>query len=196
MSNPYQGRWRWWYSAIADWMIRNPGGSMRECAAELNKAYATICFIASTDLFKDYLAQRKAEWQEGHDAALRSKLTRVAESSLDAILERVQKQGDKVPIDFLTEVATSSLDRLGFGPKKDPPSVNVQVNNLNQPVVLPSVSPLALEEARAAMRRVESQRAEVPMLELVGGVVEAEAPAGESEAELEIEAIDVSDVPE
>ena len=127
--NPYQGRWRWWYPGIADWIIRNPEGSLQDCAAELQKAYGTIAFIVRTDMFQEYLAQRRAQWQKEHDFTIVAKVTRVAERSLDLLLDKMEKQADKIPMQLVTEVATSALDRLGYGPKQQGANVNVNVNN-------------------------------------------------------------------
>lgn len=158
--NPYEKRWRWWYSAIADWMIRNPGRPLKECALELKKADNTIYAIVSTDLFKDYLAKRKAEWSRDHDEVLRSKLTNVAELALDAVSDKLTKQRDKIDLPLLTTLLESSLDRLGFAPQTGPA---LQFNQFTQDnstrvVQLPgSVTALALEEARFALRAAQSQ---------------------------------------
>lgn len=151
------GRWRWWYSSIADWMIRNPGGKLCDCAKELNKNQNTISMIANSDMFRDYLAQRKAEWRETHDFAILSKVTAVAEKSLDTLLTQLEKKGDQVPVQVMAEIATSTLDRLGYGPKQQPGvQVNVQQNDNRVQV---AVGANELLEAREAMRRAESRRA-------------------------------------
>lgn len=178
-SNPYEGRWRWWYSSIADWMIRNPGGHLKDCAAELRKSENTIYYITSTDLFKDYFAQRRAEWQKDHDFTIRSRLTDVAEKALDAISEKLDKQRDKVELPLLTELLTSSLDRLGFAPATGP---MVQVNQYNQDnsqkvVQLPgSVTATALDEARMALRAAQSQRLSPSPQSVLGAGKGAEPP--------------------
>jgi len=173
--NPYQGRWRWWYSAIADWMIRNPGGLMKDCAAELGKAESTISFITNTDLFRDYFAKRRAEYQRDHDFTIAHKLTEVAELALDATIEKLKKQRDKVDLPLLTDLMGSSLDRLGFAPKQGP-TVQI-INETNNTVQLPnSVTAEALEEARMAMRQVEATYQRLPA---GGGVGKGVEPPGE-----------------
>jgi uncharacterized protein len=156
--NPYQGRWRWWYPGIADWIIRNPEGKLQDCALELQKAYTTIAFIVRTDLFQEYLAQRRQQWQKDHDFTIVAKVTRVAERSLDLLLDKMEKQADKIPMQLVTEVATSALDRLGYGPKTSGAAVNVNVNNGQQVVMMP-ISAAALEEARDAIREAEKKKA-------------------------------------
>lgn len=160
-NNPYEKRWRWWYSAIADWMIRNPGGSMQDCARDLDRGYNTILMITNTDMFRDYLNTRKAEWRAAHDFGIVDKLTRVAEGSLDLILDNMKKKGDQIPMKMLNEIATGTLDRLGYAPASTPAvQVNVdQRDQRKQVLVTTPVSPAALEEARDALRLAEQRRA-------------------------------------
>jgi hypothetical protein len=159
--NPYEGRWNWWYSSIADIMIRDPSITKAAIALELDKSATTISFIVNTNLFQDYLAQRKEEWRKQHDHAILSKLTRVAELSLDSVAEHLEKKKDQVPLPVAVEAMTSALDRLGYGIKQQP-AVSVQVNQDNsrtQTVVIEGVSATALEEARTALRVAEGKRA-------------------------------------
>lgn len=163
-SNPFEGRWKWWYSAIADCMIRHPEWELRDIAKHLDKHPNTISLIARTDVFKTYLAQRKDEWKQTHDFSLASKLNDVAEKGLGAISDILDKQKDKVPMKFLQEVTLGALDRLGYAPNQTP---GVQVNNYNavtsQPVVVP-VPMAALEEARDALRLAERRRGETLLI--------------------------------
>lgn len=153
----HPNRWRWWYSSIADWMIRNPGGTIVDCAKELNKHANTIGFIMKTDLFQDYFAARRAEWIRDHDFELRNKLTKVASLTLDATAEKLEKQRDKIDLPLLTDLLSSSLDRLGFAPAAVP---SVQINQIGDnrtQVQLPgSVTASDLEEARMVLRAVQA----------------------------------------
>jgi hypothetical protein len=173
--NPYQGRWRWWYPGIADWIIRHPDGKLEDCAKELGKSYGTIAFIVRTDLFQEYLAQRRAMWQKEHDFSIVAKVTRVAEKSLDLLLDKMERQADKIPMQLITEVATTSLDRLGYAPKPQN-AVNVNVNTGTQ--VMMAISPAALEEARDAIRQAEEKRKleDRNTLDLIPDETASEAP--------------------
>lgn len=151
-------RWRPWYVAIADWQLRHPGGLMQDCAAFLGKSPTTLSIIVNSDMYKDYFAQRRAEFTKEHDFNLTHKLTQVAEKSLDILLEKIDTQKDKIPIKNITELATSALDRLGFAPKPPAAQVNVNVDARSQSVVMAPISPEALEEARDALRSVENQK--------------------------------------
>jgi hypothetical protein len=177
--NPFEGRWRWWYSAIADWMIRNPGGKISDCAIELKKGSNTISAIINTDMFQTYYVRRREEWQREHDYILRQKLTGVAISALDSVQENFTKKGDQVPMKLAAEIVTSSLDRLGFAPKNGP-SVAVDLRTQNNVVQLnSSVTPQILEEARMALRMVEQSRIIGP------GATEVQQLSSAIEAEVE-----------
>ncbi len=161
-SNPFEGRWRWWYSSIADWMLRNPGGKIQDCATELKKSSNTISAIINTDLYQTYYARRREEWQRDHDFVLRSKLTGVAISALDSVQEQFTKKGDQVPMKLAAEIVQSSLDRLGFAPKNGP-QVAIDARSQSNTIQLnSSVTPQILEEARMALRMVEQQRLNGP----------------------------------
>lgn len=143
-------------------MIRDPSTKIQDIAAELAKSPNTISMIVNTDLFQEYLSRRKEQWRKEHDFAILSKVTRVAELSLDSVAEQFEKKKDQVPLGMAVEAMTSALDRLGYGPKQAP-TVAVQVNDNSsrtQTVVVQGVGASALEEARAALRLAESKRAE------------------------------------
>lgn len=155
--NPYNGRWRQWYVDIADWMISHPGGELTQCAKDLGRHLNTISFITRSDIFRDYYAQRRADHAARLDEGMRAKLTGVAEKSLDVILTKLEKQGDQIPMKFVTELATGALDRLGYAPAT--PGVSVNIDQRDQRVVQVAVDASALTEAREAMRAAEEKRA-------------------------------------
>jgi hypothetical protein len=155
--NPFNGRWRQWYVDIADWMITHPGGTITDCAKGLNKHFNTISYIVRSDTFQHYYSQRRAEHSARQDEMMRAKLTGVASKSLDVILDKLNKQGDQIPMKFVTELATGALDRLGYAPAT--PGTSVNINTGTQSITQVTVSAEALAEARDAMRAAEEKRA-------------------------------------
>ena len=149
------GRWRFYYPAIADWMLEHPGGKIADCAKFMNRSPTTIGYVINSDMFQEYFRQRRAKWSEAHDNIILGKTTKVAEAALDLMFEKLEKQGDKIPMQLVTEVATSTLDRLGYAPRK-PAEVQVNVDNSDKrTVVINSVTIEALAEAREALRIAE-----------------------------------------
>jgi hypothetical protein len=154
------GRWTWWFSAIADAMIRNPDKKIKDIAVMLNKHPNTISMIINTDLFKEYLAQRKEAWRHEHDHALRAKMTDVASEGLDIILEQLKAKRTQIPLNAALKVTESALDRLGYAPASAPTVVvdNSVHDNRQQTVQVAGLSAKDLEEARAALRLSEQTR--------------------------------------
>jgi hypothetical protein len=159
--NPYNGRWRWWYAAIADTMLSHPDWSQAEIAKHLGKNPNTVSMIANTDLFKVYFADRRRQYSEVHDAALVQRMTRLAVQGLDELSVQLEKKKDLIPIRQVAEITMGALDRLGYSPNK--PSPAVVVNNTNQTLVTPNASLGALQEAQAAMRQLEASKKAEPL---------------------------------
>lgn len=180
-SNPYEGRWRYWYVAIIDWMLANPGRPLKECAAELGRAEGTIYMITETDLFRTHFAQRRAAFTQAHDSELRTKMTALASKSLDILTEVVDKKRDAIPVAHLTNIATSALDRLGYSPNKPAAAPGVTVNLPgSNPTLVTSISREELEEARTAMRLAQQNRAQIPLISQVLPLPEKEAVSADS----------------
>lgn len=151
-------RLQWWYVQIADWMIANPGGETKDCAIALGKHRSTISMIMGSDVFKEYYNQRRAQYERDHDFAIRSGLTKIAEASLDILLETINEKRKSIPLVIQEKVTMSALDRLGYGPKSSP---TVQVNNVQvnpTQVVVAPVTTAELEAARDIMRAAEDNR--------------------------------------
>lgn len=175
------GRWRWWYSAIADWMIANPGGTFIECGKAIGRHHNTIGQIYQTDMFQEYYRRRKEEHQRESHRVIRSKLQGVAEATLDIVLEELQKKKAQIPMQRLESLMTGTLDRLGYAPAASPTVVvNNSPDNRQQTVVVPSLTPQALEEARFALRQAEQLRAGSSFQALPATAVDAlEGPGAE-----------------
>lgn len=180
---------RWWYPAIADWMIANPDGSMADCAKALNRHVNTVRTIVSSDIFKEFYAQRRAEWQAQHDFAILDRVNRVAKCSLDLMLDNIEKKGDKIPMADVKEIALGALDRLGYAPKtQGGPQVNFNLGDDNRRITV-AVTSEALLEAQQALRAAEAQRAvnskskvlELESAPVVGQDADVEAEAGQDD---------------
>lgn len=150
-----QSRWRWWYSGIADIMIRDPSVTQTQIAAQLNKHPMTIALIVNTDMFREYFHQRREAYREDHDHALRVRMTEVATEGLDIVLEQLKTKRTQIPLHSALKVVESSLDRLGYSPNAPAVVVNNNVDARQQTVAL---TPHDLEAARAAMRLAEQSK--------------------------------------
>lgn len=162
--NEPKARWqpkgmRWWYGAIADWMMANPGGDMIDCAAALGRSVVAIRLIASSDTFKNYYSQRRAAFVERHDQSLVTKMHEVAVLHLDIITETMRKKRDATPLPIL-QMGERALDRLGYGGKAAGPGVSVNVVGGATQVVVAPVSREDLAAARDKLRAVGEQKSQ------------------------------------
>lgn len=187
-----EGRWRWWYSSIADLMIRNPDWTQQQIAASLNKHPNTITMIVGTDLFREFLAQRKAAFRADHDFALNARLTNVATEGLDIILDQLRTKKTQIPLQAALKITESALDRLGYAPASSPQVVVDQRTIDNRQQTMVSLTPADLEDARMAMRLAERSKAGSSTLE--GPLTERSAPLEACGAGHDAIDVDVSDV--
>ena len=160
-------RMLWYFDAIIDFMIANPGASNKEIGDHVRRGPQTITYIINSDLFKARYVQRKEEYIKQHDFGLLQKNTKIAHASLDAILSTLEKKKDAIPLASLSELSKNSLEALGYGAPK--PAAAVSVNVSNQPtVVLPQgVTAADLEQARMAVRQHQASLAAKPLPKMI-----------------------------
>lgn len=147
---------QYWNDIIIDRMFADPAIKIETIATELRKSVQWVGLMRRSDSFKLRYAQRRREFEATLKDSLTEKLIRVAEKSLDAISERLDKGVAGVKIDTLSEIADKALERLGYGVKAAAPSVVVN-NNALQQIVAP-VSTDELAEARRLMREFQAGR--------------------------------------
>jgi hypothetical protein len=175
----------WWYWALIDEMLANPELNKTEIAKKLRVTPQCIYLVTNSDTFKLHYEARRREFAAQLDGVIRTRLEKVAGTSLDLISKVLEAKQTTVPLETLSEVADKALERLGYGPKASP-AVSVTVDNSTQTVVAP-VSLQVIEEARATLREVERSR----MLQSRRGEVEMTLPAAE-ESEQRVEPSDGS----
>jgi hypothetical protein len=149
-----------WYEMLADFLIANPTATHDQMAKHFGRSSGTIALVVKTDAFKEYLLQRRNQYIQEHDAAIRMKMMGIAEGSMDAMLLQIEKKRDQVPLGQLKEITEMALTGLGMGPKAGGgTNVHVQVNQ-NPGMVAVPVNVNDLEAAREAMRRAQSRQIE------------------------------------
>ncbi len=145
-----------WYEMLADYLIMNPTATHEQMGKHFGRAPSTIALVVKTDAFKAYLAQRRNQYIQEHDAAIRAKMMGVVENSMDAMLKTLEKKQDQIPLGQLKEIAEMGLQGLGMGAKAGTvPHVQV---NVNQPNVVVPVAVSDLEAAREAMRIAQQRQ--------------------------------------
>ena len=143
---------RWWYEALADYMIAHPTARQNDIAAYFKRAPSTISIIINSDAFKAYLRQRRGEYASNLDAAVQEKMLNVADKSFDMILERFEKKRDSIPLGDLFKAVELTQKAAEKAPA-------VVVNNHAPSVAVPvAVSLEDLENARMALRASQTPR--------------------------------------
>jgi hypothetical protein len=144
----------WWYWALIDEMIANPELTKKELAARFKVSEVCIHLITTSDVFNAYLAERRAGNSKMLDEAIRLKLGKVADKTLEMIERVIEKKQDSIPLDQLTSLADKTLERLGYGVKGS----GVTVNSSGPTQVVVPVSLQDLEAARRALRMTEMSK--------------------------------------
>ena len=141
-----------WYDSIIDDILANPGTSIKETAKRLGRHPQTISLVVGSDLFRARWAQRRAQFNDALESRLTAKLAVVAEKSLDATIQILDKKRESIPLPVLNDVVKNSLDRLGYGPSAPsaPPAVQVNVSSN-------VVSAEALARARENLKVLEAK---------------------------------------
>lgn len=163
--NRVENRWRWWYDSIIDWMIANPQGSLRDCAAELGRSEVYVRMIVRTDGFKAHYRARREEFNSLHDDLIASKTRQVAVQALDIILDKFDRKRDSIPLSEVREISDSALARLGYGSKGGGTTINVGEGAGQQNTQYVTVSKQGLSDARDLLRAAESAKAAPPAIE-------------------------------
>lgn len=169
--------YQWWWEALVDWMIANPGKPVYHAATEFGKSVNYIYAVTSSDMFKERYNERRAAIAQGLNEQILEKTARVAVKGLDLIHDRLASQDvSKTKLETLTEVTDSALKALGYGVPRGP-SVVVNNNNSAQ-VIETAASPATLLEAR---KRIRETQAPVIEGEIVEDPAQPSLPLDEEE---------------
>lgn len=143
----------WWYWALMDAMILEPWKTKKEFAKQFNISEVTFNLVTTSDIFQAYIAERRRGNSAHLDEIVRTRTARVADKALETIETVLEKKKDTIPLDQLTKLADTALERLGFGVKN--PASNVTVNTTGQTQVVVPVSLEQLQAARKALHAAE-----------------------------------------
>jgi len=124
-----------------DWMITNPGGSMKELAATFGYSQSWLSSIIHSGCFKARLSEKRKEITAMVAMDLPAKLAVAAGASLDILNKHLETSADP---DFALSVAEMSLKGLGYGAKTG----GVIINQGGSTVQQVFASPADLAEAR------------------------------------------------
>jgi hypothetical protein len=101
------------HESLADYMLINPGCTLREMGAYFGYSGAWICTVINSDMFKAYMAQRRAEITSVVAEDLPSRLHAAAHLATERIIEVIEKSEDS---DTLIDAFDKVLHRYGYAP--------------------------------------------------------------------------------
>lgn len=133
------------HEAFADYMLTNPGCTLRELAAQFGYTPPWISSVINTDMFKAYLRDRRNGIATMVDQGLPAKLEAAGHLATERIIEVLAKTDDP---DLIVDSFDRIMHRLGYAPGKGQ-TANAPGQVTNNNVFFVEKSDLA--EARAAL---------------------------------------------
>jgi len=101
------------HKALADWILLNPGGTLRAMGAHFGYSPAWLCTVTNSDMFRAYMEERR----NGVDAAilddLPARLRAAAHIATERVIEVIEKSEDA---DTLIDAFDRVLHRYGYAP--------------------------------------------------------------------------------
>lgn len=143
------------HEAIIDFMVLNPWVPLGEVALAFSCSPAWLSTLMRGDLFKARLAERQDIALHTGLTTTEDRLEALATRSLERLLDRIETEQDTSK---LNKVAETALRATGYIKTQGTPAVH------NQVVVLGSVTPDQLAQAREAARlRFQPPSLEAPL---------------------------------
>ena len=132
------------HRAIAQWMLSNPGRSLRDCADELGYTQAWLSTVIHTDIFQAHIA----ELQHAADVIvvtdIPTQLRGIAALALTRLGETLEHIGETVADrEYVKETTDMVLHRLGYAPRAALAPQAMQVENMQQNLYVLSKDSLA-----------------------------------------------------
>lgn len=121
-----------WHEAMVDFELKNPGASGADLAAFFDKSQAWISIVKRTDAYVEYRTKRIGDHQTRLSSTTVEKLEALADITVDEMLEKVEKEREKLSLADVGACAQLALKALGYGQGKNNTS-NTQVNIYGQP---------------------------------------------------------------
>jgi len=134
----------WWHERLADWLIVNPHKTLKEASQYFSCSQSWISILKNSDSFQLYFKKRSEQYSQEVTSGVSEKMGAMTEMALDKLNEKLQLQGDAMPVETLLSIADTGLKRMGYSASK-----NSHAPVVNVGVTIAAVDRRALEEARA-----------------------------------------------
>lgn len=149
------------HEALADYMLINPGCTLREMGAFFGYSGAWLCSVINTDMFKAYMADRRGEIRISVAEGLPKRLEAAAHLATERIIEVIEKTNDA---DTIVDCFDKVLHRLGYAPNAKGNAAAPVVNNTQNNVFY--LSKADLKEANGKFLEAHNREPiELPVLQ-------------------------------
>lgn len=120
---------RWWYDALATWLLLNPDKTLTEAAQHFGRSASWISAIVHSDSFRVLFRQRAGEINALAAKTTVEQVDGIASLSLEILRQQLEAKGMSMEHSEVRETASMVLKSLGYGqPRGAPAQTNVQVN--------------------------------------------------------------------
>lgn len=164
-----------WHEDLLEFLIANPRASGAEVALYFNVSEAWLSTVKNSDAFQELWAKRRGEHFSRVSSSIVEKVTALAEVTVDALTDEVEKKkrNNDLEIQTLTEVSNMALKALGFGAKRENSTgVSVNVNTGPTYVVDKDTLARAREAKQQMLDRVAAVAEGRPAQKLIEGIKE------------------------
>lgn len=134
------------HESLADYILQNPGCTLRELGGHFGYTAPWICTVLGTDMFKAYMRERRNNVASMVEQDLPAKLHAAAHLATERLIEQLTTTNDP---DFLLESFDKVLHRYGFAPNAKTGAQAAVVNNTQ--INHFTVEKSDLDEARQAL---------------------------------------------
>lgn len=118
------------HEAFADYMLINPGCTLRSMKAQFGYSVSWICTVINSDMFKAYFNQRRRGIEVTIAQDLPSRLQAAAALATERVIDIIETSGDQ---ELVLDAFDKILHRAGFAPNSkgaQGPTVNNTQNNV------------------------------------------------------------------
>lgn len=161
-----------WQHRFAEWLIANPDKSLSEASKVFDRSVPWLSTVRNSDAFQDFFKKLSAEYSGAILHSVREKTLGLADRAVTKLQEKLELEGDSLPVKSLVEIADLALKRTGHGEGGAATAAPVNIN-------IGVVDSQILREARERMRAVQSST-RVLELHAESSVELSEANAGGS----------------
>jgi hypothetical protein len=101
------------HEALADWMLVNPGGTLRDMGAHFGYSGPWLCTVINSDMFQAYFAKRRQEVGSFIAASLPKKLEAAAHIAVEKMIGVMERTEDP---DLILDGFDKIMHRYGYAP--------------------------------------------------------------------------------